>query len=501
MRTSGILLHITSLPSRWGVGTLGAEARAFVDRLHEAGQTFWQILPVGPTGYGDSPYQSFSTFAGNPYLIDLDTLCDEHLLAPAEYQTIDWGQDAEHVDFGLLYQHRFEVLDRACSRLLETENEDFDTFCTENADWLEDYALFFALKTAHGGAPWSEWELGLRFRERQALEAARLEHAYQMSLCRAAQYLFFRQWAALKTYANGLGVRIIGDLPIYVSADSADVWANPGLFQLDASLRPTEVAGVPPDGFTDKGQLWGNPLFDWDAHAREGYSWWISRVRRQFDLFDVLRIDHFRGFDTYYAVPAGDADAKNGRWRQGPGMELFRALHDALGARPIIAEDLGYLTDSVRRLLLESGFPGMKLLQFAFDSREDSDYLPHNYTKNCVVYAGTHDNDTINGWMQTAPSEDAAFARAYLRLTAEEGWNWGVMRAVWASAGDTAIVTMQDVLGLGSEARMNTPSTLGGNWTWRMRPGAFTETLTRRLYHDTALYRRLPPDASKEESK
>lgn len=501
MRQSGILLHMTSLPSPHGVGAMGREARRFIDFLAEAGQSYWQLLPICPTGYGDSPYQSFSALAGNPYLIDLDELVRDGLLTPAELRGIDWGCDPARVDYGLLYQNRLPVLKQAVRRLLKSPPADLRRFKQTNADWLRPYALFMALKETHGGAPWTAWERDFRFREPAAMRRAEWDLAEQTSFWSAVQYLFFRQWNALRAYAAQKGVRLIGDLPIYAALDSAEVWADPAEFQLDGDRLPREVAGVPPDGFTDGGQLWGNPLYDWDAMEKDGFRWWIRRLSVLLSRFDRLRIDHFRGFDSYYAVPAGDADAKRGRWRKGPGIRLFRAAEKALGPLPVIAEDLGYLTDSVRALLRGTGYPGMKVLQFAFDSRENSDYLPHNYEKHCVVYPGTHDNDTIMGWMRSAPPADVAFAKAYLRLNEREGLNWGVLRSVWASVADLAIVPMQDILGLSSEARMNTPSTLGGNWVWRLCAGQFDGTLAARLRRETALYRRLPLLEDKEDTQ
>lgn len=492
MRKAGILMPISSLPSPCGIGTLGAEARAFVDFLEAGGQSCWQILPIGPTGYGDSPYQSFSSFAGNPYFIDLVTLEEEGLLEEKEYRDLFWGEDPAKVDYGLLYKTRYPVLRKACQRLLAQGREDFFHFCEAEKNWLEDYALFMALKDRHGGASWFEWEPELRLRKGPALEKAKKELAEETDFWKAVQYLFFRQWKALKEYANAKGIGIIGDLPIYVSADSADVWANQKQFQLDNEGRPTEVAGCPPDGFSADGQLWGNPLFDWEEMRKDGYAWWLWRIAFQFRLYDTLRIDHFRGFDSYYAIPYGEDTARNGRWRPGPGIEFFRKVNQTLGEKDIIAEDLGFLTPSVRQLLKDSGYPGMKILEFAFDSRDSgSDYLPHRYPNHCVVYTGTHDNDTILGWMATAPRDDVAFAKEYLRLTEGEGYHWGVMRAAWASVADLAVMQFQDLLGLGSEGRINIPSTQGGNWIWRTLPGTYDNDLAQRLRRNTALYQRL----------
>ena len=501
MRSAGILLPITSLPSPWGVGTMGRSAREFADFLQSAGQSCWQILPICPTSYGDSPYQSFSSYAGSPYLIDLDDLCEQGLLRPEEYQSLSWGEDPGRVDYGLLYRRRFPVLRKAVERMEKRFPEQFLTFCQEEYDWLEDYALFMALKGRYNGVAWSQWPAPLRKREAAAMAAARRELAEDVSFWQGVQYLFAHQWKMLKNYVNQRGISIIGDLPIYVSADSADVWANPRQFQLDGDMIPTEVAGCPPDGFTEDGQLWGNPLFDWDYMKQDGYRWWFRRIAFQFRFYDVLRIDHFRGFDAYYAVPAGASTAKIGRWRPGPGIDFFRQLEQSLGKRAIIGEDLGFLTPSVRQLLADSGFPGMKVLEFAFDTRDTgSGYLPHTYPRNCVVYAGTHDNDTIQGWMSTAPKADVERAKAYLRLSKAEGYHWGMMRSAWASVADLAVMQMQDLLGLGSEARMNTPSTLGGNWTWRCPDGAFTPELAARLHREMELYGRLPAEKPKKET-
>ncbi len=484
-------MPISALPSPYGIGTLGSAAREFADFLAKGGQSCWQLLPVGPTSYGDSPYQSFSSFAGNPYFIDLDDLAAGGLLNKEEYQGLDWGDDPGRADYALLYRTRFQVLRLACARL--KGDAGLTAFCEEQKDWLEDYALFMALKGKHGGRSWLEWPEGERLRRPAALAAARKELAGEIEFWKGVQYLFFRQWKALKAYVNGKGVSIIGDLPIYTAGDSADVWANQAQFQLDKEGRPVEVAGCPPDGFSADGQLWGNPLFDWERMKKEGYRWWLGRIAAQFRLFDILRIDHFRGFDEYYAIPYGDKTARNGRWRPGPGIEFFRTVERELGKKEIIAEDLGFLTPSVRRLLEDTGYPGMKVLEFAFDSRDTgSDYLPHCYPRHCVVYAGTHDNDTIQGWMVNAPAKDVRFAREYLRLTKREGYHWGMMRSAWASAADLAVMQFQDILGLGPEARMNIPSTLGGNWQWRALPGSFPPKLASRLKHEMRVYQRLP---------
>ena len=492
MRRAGILLPLFSLPSPYGIGTMGQSAREFIDFLAEAGQSCWQVLPMGPTSFGDSPYQSFSSFAGNPYFIDLDDLAAEGLLNREEYSTLDWG-DPQAVDYALLYQNRYPVLRKACRRLLENPPADYEAFLAEHSFWLEDYALFMSLKDSHGGQPWTQWEPELQRRDPQAIAAAREALGEEISFWQAVQFLFYHQWDALKALATKKGISIIGDLPIYVALDSADVWADPQLFQLDEALVPTEVAGCPPDAFTADGQLWGNPLFNWERMAEDGYTWWMRRIDFQFRLCDTLRIDHFRGFDEYYAIPYGDATARNGRWKPGPGKDFFRVLNETLGPRSIIAEDLGYLTESVKELLAYTGYPGMKILQFGFDSREpDSSYLPHCCPTNCVLYAGTHDNDTVAAWLNTITEEDRTYATAYMRLTEAEGWCKGVARTIWSNTADLTILQIQDILGLSAEARINTPSTLGCNWKWRLLPGQCNDVLARELHADIALYGRLP---------
>ncbi len=491
MRSSGVLMHISSLPSPYGIGTMGKEARKFVDFLEKAGQKYWQILPICPTSYGDSPYQSFSSFAGNPYFIDLEQLCKDKLLKKSECESFPWGKDPHYVDYGVMYHSRYALLKKAYERFCKNEPEAFAVFCEAEKDWLDDYALFMALKDAHDGAAWSEWEPELKTREEGALEEARVTYADGIRFYKMLQYLFYEQWRALKAYINERGIEVIGDVPIYVAGDSADVWANPTQFYLDENLDPIDVAGCPPDAFSADGQLWGNPLFRWDVMKEDGYSWWTKRVKAMSQLYDIVRIDHFRGFDSYYAIPGKDTTARNGEWRQGPGMDLFRTLEAKLGKLNIIVEDLGYLTPSVLELVKESGFPGMKVIQFAFDSREGSDYLPHTYKPHSVVYTGTHDNDTAMGWMKTAPKESVKFAKEYLNLTKEEGYNWGLMRGAWSSVSDLAIVPMQDLIGIGSEGRMNTPSTLGGNWQWRATSDQITAKLAKKMHAYMQMYGRL----------
>lgn len=494
MRTSGVLMPISSIPSPYGIGTMGKQARKFVDFLVKGGQKYWQILPICPTSYGDSPYQSFSSFAGNPYFIDLEYLCKDKLLTKKECESFQWGSNPKYVDYGIMYESRYALLRKVYARFTKKEPQDFEKFCENEKQWLDDYALFMALKDANGGQAWSNWDKSLRLREKKAMEEATEKYSEEIRFYKMLQYLFYQQWNALKAYANEAGIEIIGDVPIYVAGDSADVWANPEQFYLDENLEPIEVAGCPPDAFSDDGQLWGNPLFRWDVMKKDGYIWWTRRIKAMSELYDIIRIDHFRGFDSFYAIPAKDDTAKNGQWKQGPGMDLFCELEKKLGKLPIIVEDLGFLTPSVHKLLKDSGFPGMKVIQFAFDSREESDYLPHTYTNHCVVYTGTHDNDTVMGWMKTAPKASVKYAKEYLNLTKEEGYNWGMMRAAWSSVADMAIVPMQDILGLGSEARINTPSTLGNNWKWRATPEQIDAKVAKKLYHYMQMYGRVNKD-------
>lgn len=491
MRSAGVLMHISSLPSPYGIGTMGDAAIKFVDFLEEAGQTYWQILPVCPTSYGDSPYQSFSSFAGNPYFIDLDYLCLDGLLTKEECSSYNWGSDETQVEYGILYENRYPLLKKAFARFKKDEPEDFKEFCKKKADWLDNYALFMALKDANNGAAWFTWDDDLKFRKESALAKVKEEKAEDIAFWKMLQYLFFKQWNELKDYANEKGIKIIGDVPIYVAGDSADVWASPEQFYLDENLEMIDVAGCPPDAFSADGQLWGNPLFRWDVMKKDGYTWWTKRVKAMSEIYDVIRIDHFRGFDSYYAIPGKDTNARNGEWREGPGMDLFRTLEEKLGKLNIIVEDLGFLTPSVIKMVKDSGFPGMKLVQFAFDTRDDGDYLPHNYPVHSVVYTGTHDNDTILGWVCTAPKESIKFAKEYLRLTKAEGYNWGMMKGAWSSVSEMAIVTMQDLLDLGSEARMNTPSTLGTNWKWRAKEGQITDKLAAKVCECMKIYGRM----------
>ncbi len=491
-RSSGILMHISSLPSACGIGTLGKAAYRYADFLKRAGQKYWQVLPIGPTGCGNSPYQSFSTYAGNPYFIDLDMLAEEGLLSPNDYTNIDWGDDPARVDYGKIYENRFNVLRKAFENGSWRDAEAVGQFLQDKSGWIHDYALFMALKNHLGMLPWNKWpDEGAKLGTAEAREKFGTLLRYDVEFWIYIQYLFYKQWYALKQYVNALGIRIIGDVPIYVAQDSSDIWANPGIFWLDAERNPVCVAGCPPDYFSATGQLWGNPLYDWASLKKSGYQWWMQRIAALREIFDVIRIDHFRGFEAFYAIPRGEETAQNGTWIQGPGIDFFNALRQEMGEVPIIAEDLGFLTPEVRRLLDDTGYPGMKVLQFAFDSREPSDYLPHNYNRNCVVYTGTHDNDTGAGWFTSVRPEDAELAKEYLRLTSEEGYSWGLVRGALSSVADLAVAQMQDFLELPGEARMNIPSTLGGrNWQWRMAESALTDALAERIGHMTRLYGR-----------
>lgn len=492
-RASGVLMPVASLPSNYGIGAFSKEAYKFVKMLKKAGQSYWQILPLGPTGYGDSPYQSFSTFAGNPYFIDLNTLVKKGWLKQKECDKCDFGKDSSSIDYGKLYKERFKLLKKAFRRSKAAEDDVFQKFCEKHEEWLEDYAMFMVLKEQHEGKSWSEWEEPYRMRDAEALAGFKALHGEDLMFYQFLQYEFMEQWMRLKAFANERGIQIIGDIPIYVAFDSADSWANPELFQFGEDRMPVKVAGCPPDAFSETGQLWGNPLYNWKYHKSTGYRWWIHRIAHCAELYDVVRIDHFRGFDEYYAIPYGDPTAEFGEWEEGPGLDLFRTVKRRLGDIKIIAEDLGFLTDSVLRMVEESGYPGMKVLEFAFDSREPSNYLPHNYSKNCVVYTGTHDNETLAGWYQNLKKADKKFAWKYMgrEPLKRKDAVWEIIRLAHASTADTCIVPMQDYLCLGNEARINEPSTLGGNWTWRLKKGAVPEELVKRMREITELYGRL----------
>ena len=494
-RTAGILMPISSLPGKYGIGCFNLKAYEFVDFLRDAGQTYWQILPIHPTSYGDSPYQSFSTFAGNPYFIDLEALIAEGVLSNDECDSVFFGDEEDDINYAALYDGRKILLTMAYERSRISENPEYQKFTADNGWWLEDYALFMALKDFFNGQCWYEWPEDIRLRYDYALDHYRRELYFDIEYQKYLQFKFFQQYGWLKNYANSQGVKIIGDIPIYVAMDSADTWANPRLFQLDDRNMPTAVAGCPPDGFSATGQLWGNPLYRWDYHRETGFDWWLTRLWYVYQLYDVTRIDHFRGFDEYYSIPYGHKTAEFGHWEKGPGIELFRRAEEVLGWHEVIAEDLGFVTDSVRQLVWDSGFPGMKVLQFAFDSRDTGsarDYLPHNYTENAVVYTGTHDNDTTVGWFEAISDDDWNLARDYLCdfYTPDEEMDRPFVALAMQSIARMCIIPMQDYLGLGTEARMNTPSTIGCNWRWRMTEDQFTEDLCRDILAQTRRYGR-----------
>ncbi len=491
MRRSGILMPVFSLPSQYGIGCFSKEAYQFVDFLKEAGQTYWQILPLGPTGYGDSPYQAFSTFAGNPYFIDLNDLAERGYIDKEELETYDFGGNEEYIDYEKLYTSRFQVLRKAYANSHIADDCKFKAFCDKNDYWLTDYALYMAIKGTMDNQSYDRWPDELRTRKQNALKAFADKNTNEILFYKFQQYMFYEQWMRLKKYANENGIEIIGDIPIYVALDSADTWSNPSLFQFDNEGKPKAVAGCPPDAFSETGQLWGNPLYDWEYHRKTGYDWWLRRIAYCFELYDVVRIDHFRGFDEYYAIPYGDKTAEFGHWEKGPGYDLFKEMKEKLGDKHVIAEDLGFLTKSVIRLLKRTGYPGMKVLQFAFDASGESNYLPHNYDKNCVVYTGTHDNDTTPGWYAEMPANDKKFAKQYLNFKGNKSCELHFIRAALASVAETAIIPMQDYIGAGSEARINHPSTIGANWKWRMKNTVLSNSaLSKEIFEMSHLYGR-----------
>ena len=494
-RTAGILMPISSLPGKYGIGCFNLKAYEFVDFLRDAGQKYWQMLPIHPTSYGDSPYQSFSTFAGNPYFIDLEALIAEGVLSYAECDSVFFGDEEDDINYAALYDGRKLLLTMAYERSRISENPEYQKFVADNRWWLDDYALFMALKNFFDGKCWYEWPEDIRLRYGYAMDYYRRELYFDIEYQMYLQFKFFQQYGWLKNYANSQGVKIIGDIPIYVAMDSADTWSHPELFQLDERNMPTAVAGCPPDGFSATGQLWGNPLYRWDYHRETGFDWWLTRLWYVYQLYDVTRIDHFRGFDEYYSIPYGHKTAEFGHWEKGPGIELFRRAEEVLGWHEVIAEDLGFVTDSVRQLVRDSGFPGMKVLQFAFDSRDTGsarDYLPHNYTENAVVYTGTHDNDTTIGWFEAVSDDDWNLAREYLCdfYTPDEEMDQPFVALAMQSIARMCIIPMQDYLGLGTEARMNTPSTIGCNWRWRMTADQLTEELCQDILAQTRRYGR-----------
>lgn len=491
-RASGILLHPTSLPGAFGIGDLGQEAYKFVDMLASCKQQLWQICPLGPTGYGDSPYQCFSAFAGNPLLINLNALVQQEYLTRGDVN-IHVRFDDHSVDYGRVIEYKTALLRNAHQTFRTAaapeHRQEYEKFCAEEKTWLDDYALFMALKEHHEGAVWNTWDKKLITRQPATLETWKKKLEQSISYQKFIQYLFFKQWRALKAYANNKNIKIIGDVPIFAAYDSADAWSHPDLFFFDENGQPTYIAGVPPDYFSPTGQLWGNPLYRWDVMKKRKYTWWISRIAKTLELVDIVRLDHFRGFAKYWRVPAGETTAINGSWEPGPGKSLFRAIEKALGKLPIIAEDLGVITPDVVELREAFEFPGMKILQFAFDSKEDNDYLPHTYDKNCVVYTGTHDNDTTRGWYEKCSSEDADQVRKYLQ-TGGHDICWDFIHAAWSSVADIAVTPLQDILCLGSEARMNTPATSGQNWKWRFTWEMIPQHALDRLAMFTQIYGR-----------
>ena len=497
-RSSGVLLSLTSLPSKYGIGCFSKEAYDFVDWLAKAGQTWWQILPLGPTCYGpsdDSPYQSYSAFAGNPYMISLETLIKEGVLTRKECDALDFGENPQKVDYDKLHDHRLNLLHKAYERSNISQDPDYQKFLKDNNWWLQDYALFMALKDFFGGVCWTEWPRDIRLHWGFALDYYREKLYFDIEFQQYLQFKFFQQWLKLKDYANDKGIQIIGDIPIYVSLDSSDVWAHPELFQLDESNKPVAIAGCPPDAFSADGQVWGNPLYRWDYHKQTGYEWWVSRLYQSFRLYDAVRIDHFRGMDEYFSIPYGAQTAKDGHWEPGPGMSLFKTVEQKLGKKQLIAEDLGLMTDSVRKLVKDSGFPNMKVIQFGFsvdDLGKTNDYLPHNYDRNCVVYTGTHDNETIAGWYKGLKKKEKQLIRDYMddNHTPDEEMYRSINRMAMAATANICILPLQDVLGLDNASRMNQPSTVKTNWRWRMDADMLTKEAQKELLELTKRYGR-----------
>ena len=491
MRKNGILMHISSLPSEYGIGKMGKAAYDFVDFLAASGVKCWQILPLSPTSFGDSPYQSFSVYAGNPYFVDFDTLRREGLIKKSDFEDIKWQDNDKQVNYKLIYNNCFKVLKLAYKTYRRDISKKYKEFVSENSYWLDDYALFMALKFKYDGKPWYEWDKKLAMRDKSALEKAKDDLEKQVELFKFIQYKFFSQWKNLKKYANDKGIEMIGDMPIYVSYDSAEVWATPELFCLDKKKVPKAVAGCPPDVFSKTGQLWGNPLYDWDYHKKTGYSWWADRLIFSGTIYDIIRIDHFRGFESYYSIPYGHKTAEKGEWKKGPGAELFKAVEKKTGKLNIIAEDLGFITDDVREMLAEVGYPGMKVVQFAFGYDSKNEHLPHNFqNSNCVAYTGTHDNDTLKGWVSEQSSDTLDYCMSYLNIKKKKDIPKGIIRATWQSVADLAVAQIQDFLDLDNSARMNFPSTLGKNWRFRTRSSDFTPKLSKRILKLNKLYNR-----------
>lgn len=492
MRKCGVLCPVFSLPSPYGIGTFGKSAYEFVDQLEKAGQSYWQILPLGQTGYGDSPYQSFSTFAGNPYFIDLDMLKEEGLLKDTECGLVEVSGDPASIDYEKMYYSRYKVLRLAFARFDAGSEKRYAKFVKKNSSWLEDYALYMAVKDHFEGKPFTEWDKDIRLRKKKAVVRYKEQLSRETDFYKFMQYCFFRQWKKLKKYANKKGIEIIGDIPIYVAFDSADTWANPQMFQLDDAGLPIAVAGCPPDCFALTGQLWGNPLYDWNYHKQTEYAWWMKRIAHCYELYDVVRIDHFRGFESYYAIPYGDPTAEFGHWEKGPGYALFEKMKETLGECKVIAEDLGFLTDEVRDLVKKTGYPGMKIIEFAFSRFEDSEYLPINYEKNSIVYTGTHDNETAAGFIMGLSKEDKKFVKEYCHCYRDGSLVEALIRLAMMSVAQTAVIPIQDYLELDNTARINTPSTLGENWKWRLLPGQIDEETVKKMREFARISFRLP---------
>ena len=490
-RGAGLLLPISSLPSPYGIGTLGKEAYKFVDYLVEAGQKYWQVLPVGPTSYGDSPYQSFLAFAGNPYFIDLDYLVEEGLITKAQIKKFPWGDNAEYIDYATVYGSRFQILRMAFNNSTYAETKEYAQFEKDNEYWLDDYSLYMAVKFKFDNQEWSKWDYDIKARQPEAIDRYKEELKDDIAFWKFCQFKFFEQWNKLRVYANESGIEIIGDIPIYVAMDSADVWAHKDLFELDEDFEQINVAGVPPDAFSEDGQLWGNPLYNWNRMEECDFEWWKQRMASNSKIYDYIRIDHFIGVVNYYSIEAGCENAKEGVWRQGPGKKLTDAIDSAIGDAKIIAEDLGIVSPAVRELLAETGYPGMNIIEFAFDGGPTNSHLPHNYKPNSLVYGGTHDNETVVGYFSSRSAADLKYAYKYLGVTKKSEIPAAVLRAAYASVAAIAIFQVQDILELGNEARMNTPSTVGDNWKWRMLKGSLTKKKAKELKELAEFYARL----------
>lgn len=490
-RGAGLLMPISSLPTSYGIGTLGKEAYKFVDYLKKAGQSYWQVLPVGPTSYGDSPYQSFSAFAGNPYFIDLDYLVKEGLISKKDITQYPWGDNEQYIDYATVYESRFKVLHAAFANSTHQNDADYKEFVKSNAYWLDDYSMYMAVKAHFDNQEWLKWDDDIKMRTPEAMDKYTKLLGDEIDFWKFCQYKFFEQWNNIRAYANENGIEIIGDIPLYIALDSADVWANKDLFELDEDVKPINVAGVPPDAFSEDGQLWGNPLYNWTKMEETGFAWWKSRMSSNSKLYDIIRIDHFIGVVKYYSIAADCTTAKEGVWRVGPGTKLVDAINSAIGDAKIIAEDLGVAIQEVKDVLAYSGYPGMKIIEFAFGGGTDNEYLPHNYNPNMVVYGGTHDNETVMGYFGAQTAKELKYAYEYMGITSKKEISDAVLRTAYASVASIAIFQVQDILGLGNEARMNTPSTVGDNWKWRMTAGQLTAEHAKKLNKLAKLYGRL----------